>query len=205
MNHIVVIGAAGNIGRVVVSQLATRGAHVRALVRRPDAAGFPAEVELARGDLTAPETLDVALEGMDAVFLVWTAPAAAFAPAFERIAKYARRIVFLSAPLKTPHPFFQQPNPMRALVEQTPPAPLFHRHLQTVPSGGSAAGPGQDLRGLRKGSTRLSRMTLCQSAASRRLSQGSICTNPFWTSWTRRPTAPELTLMPGRRSALPHW
>jgi uncharacterized protein YbjT (DUF2867 family) len=30
----------------------------------------------------------------------------------------ARRIVFLSAPIKTAHPFFQQPNPSRALVEQ---------------------------------------------------------------------------------------
>jgi uncharacterized protein YbjT (DUF2867 family) len=36
----------------------------------------------------------------------------------ERIAKHARRIVFLSAPLKTPHPLFQQPNPSRAIVEQ---------------------------------------------------------------------------------------
>jgi len=52
------------------------------------------------------------------VFLVWTAPPAAVAPALERIAKYASRIVFLSAPLKTAHPFFQQPNPVRALAAQ---------------------------------------------------------------------------------------
>ena len=38
--------------------------------------------------------------------------------ALERIAKHARRIVFLTAPLKTPHPFFQQPNPSRALAER---------------------------------------------------------------------------------------
>jgi uncharacterized protein YbjT (DUF2867 family) len=55
---------------------------------------------------------------MDAVFLVWTAPAAAVAPALERIAKHARRIVLLSAPIKTAHPLFQQPNPIRALFEQ---------------------------------------------------------------------------------------
>ena len=36
----------------------------------------------------------------------------------ERIAKYGRRIVFLSAPLKTPHPFLQQPNPLRVLHTQ---------------------------------------------------------------------------------------
>jgi uncharacterized protein YbjT (DUF2867 family) len=57
------------------------------------------------------------VEGIDAVFLVWTAPPATVAPVLERIAKYARRIVFLSAPLKTAHPFFQQPNPLRRLGE----------------------------------------------------------------------------------------
>jgi uncharacterized protein YbjT (DUF2867 family) len=36
----------------------------------------------------------------------------------ERITKHARRIVYLSAPLKTAHPLFQQPNPMRAMFEQ---------------------------------------------------------------------------------------
>jgi len=49
---------------------------------------------------------------------VWTAQAAAVAPALERIAKKARRIVFLSAPIKTAHPLFQQPNPLKALFEQ---------------------------------------------------------------------------------------
>src|SRR5262249_40018301 len=93
-------------------------ANVRALVRNPDTAALPARIELARGDLTLPETLDECLDGVDAVFLVWTAPSGAVAPALERIAKRARRIVFLSAPLKTPHPFFQQPNPARALAER---------------------------------------------------------------------------------------
>jgi uncharacterized protein YbjT (DUF2867 family) len=68
-----------------------------------------------RGDLTLPESLDGCLDGIDAVFLVWTASPAAVAPALERIAKHARRIVFLSSPLKTAHPFFQQPNPIRGL------------------------------------------------------------------------------------------
>ena len=38
--------------------------------------------------------------------------------ALERITNNARRIVFLTAPLKTPHPFFQQPNPARDLAER---------------------------------------------------------------------------------------
>ena len=118
MNRILVIGATGNIGRQVVSQLPVTGVRVRALVRDPHTAGLPPHVEVVRGDLTLPETLDDCLDGVDAVFLVWIAPPATVAPVLERIAKHARRIVFLSAPLKTAHPFFQQPNPLRALAEQ---------------------------------------------------------------------------------------
>jgi len=33
----------------------------------------------------------------------------------ERLATSARRVVFLSSPHQTPHPFFQQPNPLAAL------------------------------------------------------------------------------------------
>ena len=118
MNRILVIGATGNVGRQVVSQLPVTDVRVRALARDPRTAGLPPHVDVVRGDLTLPETLDECLEGIDAVFLVWTAPPATVAPALERIAKHARRIVFLSAPLKTAHPLFQQPNPLRALAEQ---------------------------------------------------------------------------------------
>jgi uncharacterized protein YbjT (DUF2867 family) len=118
MNPILVIGGTGTVGRQVVARLVATGAQFRALVRNPSAARLPPQVEVVRGDLTLPETLDACLDGIDAVFLVWTAPAAAVAPALERIAKHARRIVFLSAPIKAPHPLFQQPNPLRAMVEQ---------------------------------------------------------------------------------------
>jgi len=118
MNRILIIGATGNVGRQVVSQLPATGVRVRALARNPQTAGLPPHVDVVRGDLTHSETLDACLEGIDAVFLVWTAPPATVAPALERIAKHARRIVFLSAPLKTAHPLFQQPNPLRALGEQ---------------------------------------------------------------------------------------
>lgn len=93
------------------------GAPVRALTRNPEPSGLPPRVETIQGDLTRPETLDKCLHGIDTVFLVWTAPPAALGPAWERIARHARRVVFLSAPLKTAHPFFQQPNPSRALGE----------------------------------------------------------------------------------------
>ncbi len=118
MTRILVIGATGNVGRQVVLHLAANDQPVRALTRTSDGTDLPPNVEVVQGDLTSPESLDGCLAGIDAVFLVWTAPLAAFAPALERIAKHVRRIVFLSAPLKTPHPFFQQPNPSRTQTEQ---------------------------------------------------------------------------------------
>jgi uncharacterized protein YbjT (DUF2867 family) len=117
VNRIVIIGGTGNIGRQVIAQLTSTRTPVRALVRNPDEARLPQQVEVFRGDLTCPDTLDACLAGIDTVFLVWTAPADAVGPALARIAQHARRIVFLSAPLKTAHPFFQQPNSSRALAE----------------------------------------------------------------------------------------
>src|SRR5258707_10100341 len=118
MNPILVIGATGTVGRQVVSRLAATGTQVRAMARNPGAARLPRQVEVVCGDLTLPETLDGCFDGIDTVFLVWTAPTATVAPALERITKHARRIVYLSAPLKTAHPLFQQPNPLRAMFEQ---------------------------------------------------------------------------------------
>ena len=117
LKPILVTGATGNIGGQVVRRLLAGGMPVRALVRNPRTAAFPPQVELAVGDLTVPESLDNCLNGIDTVFLVWVAPTEAVAPALERIAKYTRRIVLLSAPLKTPHPLFQQPNPSRTRAE----------------------------------------------------------------------------------------
>jgi uncharacterized protein YbjT (DUF2867 family) len=118
MNRILVIGGTGTVGRQVVSGLAAMGAQVRALARNPGAVRLPPQVEAVQGDVTFPETLDRPLSGVDKVFLVWTAPPTTVAPALERIAKNARRIVFLSAPIKTAHPLFQQPNSLRAMFEQ---------------------------------------------------------------------------------------
>jgi len=118
MNRILIIGATGNVGRQVLSQLLAANARIRVLSRNPHAAGWPPQVEVECGDLTLPETLDGCLEGVDTVFLVWVAPPAAVAPALQRIARHARRVVFLSAPLKTAHPLFQQPNAARALGEK---------------------------------------------------------------------------------------
>ncbi|HEU0176828.1 MAG TPA: NAD(P)H-binding protein [Blastocatellia bacterium] len=111
MKRVFIIGATGTVGRQVISQLIAANVRVRALARNPDSANLPAQVEIVQGDLTTPDTLDRSLDDVDAVFMVWTAPATTFAPALERIAKHVSRIVFLSSPHQTAHPLFQQPNP----------------------------------------------------------------------------------------------
>ncbi|HEY4380418.1 MAG TPA: NAD(P)H-binding protein [Acidobacteriaceae bacterium] len=113
---VLVTGATGRVGRGIVDLLAGAGVPVRALTRRPEAAAtLPANVEVVTGDLTVPESLDAGLRGVGTVFLVWTAPSATAPVVVERLASHARRIVFLSSPHQTPHPFFQQPNPMAAM------------------------------------------------------------------------------------------
>jgi uncharacterized protein YbjT (DUF2867 family) len=112
MKRTLVIGATGTIGREVVSQLIAANVSVRAMARNPDSANLPAQVEVVRGDLTIPDTIDQSLDDVDAVFLVWTAPATAVAPALARITTHVPRVVFLSAPHQTPHPLFQQPHPI---------------------------------------------------------------------------------------------
>ena len=115
VHPVLVTGATGRVGRAVVAELLRAGVPVRALTRRPATAELPAAVEVVAGDLTVPESLDAALQGVRAVFLLWTAPLATAAAVVERLASDTRRVVFLSSPHQTPHPFFQQPNPMARL------------------------------------------------------------------------------------------
>ena len=113
---VLVTGGTGRVGRAVAGLLADAGVPVRVLTRRSAAAAMlPASVEVVTGDLTVPESLDAALRGVGAVFLVWIAPPATAPAVVERLATYTRRVVFLSSPHQTPHPFFQQPNPMAVL------------------------------------------------------------------------------------------
>jgi uncharacterized protein YbjT (DUF2867 family) len=69
-------------------------------------AALPSAVEVASGDFTEPESLDAALLGVAAVFLVWTLPFATAPAVIERLAPKTKRVVFLSSPHQTPHPFF---------------------------------------------------------------------------------------------------
>jgi uncharacterized protein YbjT (DUF2867 family) len=66
---ILVTGATGSIGRHVVAGLLAAGASVRVLTRRPEAAGFPAEVEVLAGDLADPHGVTDALSGVRRLYL----------------------------------------------------------------------------------------------------------------------------------------
>ncbi|MFF8601128.1 SDR family oxidoreductase [Streptomyces sp. NPDC015232] len=113
---VLVTGATGRVGRIVIDHLLDAGAPVRALVRRPEAAAtLPPAVEVVLGDLTVPESLDPALKGAGAALLVWTAPPGTAEAVVELLAAHVPRVVFLSSPHRTPHPLFQQPNPMALL------------------------------------------------------------------------------------------
>jgi uncharacterized protein YbjT (DUF2867 family) len=113
---VLVTGATGRVGRIVVDLLIDAGVPVRALTHRPEAAAtLPVNVEVVTGDLTVPESLDAGLRGISTVFLVWTVPPMTAPAVVERLATYAGGVVFLSSPHQTPHPFFQQPNPMAVL------------------------------------------------------------------------------------------
>jgi len=92
---VLVIGATGRVGRLVVDELAGAGVPVRALTRRPEAAALPASVDVVAGDLASPESLDAALRNVGAVFLLWTAPPATAPAVIERVARRAPRIVLL--------------------------------------------------------------------------------------------------------------
>jgi uncharacterized protein YbjT (DUF2867 family) len=96
MDPILVIGATGNVGRQVVAELTDAGAGVRALARTP--APLPNGIEVTRGDLTDPASLEAAVAGVETVFLVWPLLTAEAAPAaLAAIGGHARRIVYLSS------------------------------------------------------------------------------------------------------------
>ncbi len=67
---ILVTGATGTVGRHLVAQLIEMGHSVRALTRNPTKATFPDGVEVVKGDLMKPETLDPAFEGVTGVHLI---------------------------------------------------------------------------------------------------------------------------------------
>ncbi|HWD81779.1 MAG TPA: NAD(P)H-binding protein [Kribbella sp.] len=95
MRTILVTGATGRVGRHVVAGLRAAGVSVRALVRTPESAGLPSDVELIQGDITDPSAVRRAAENVDAAFLLWPSFSADGAAAVVR--ELPRRVVYLSS------------------------------------------------------------------------------------------------------------
>jgi uncharacterized protein YbjT (DUF2867 family) len=120
-----VIGATGNVGRHVLSQLHAIGAaEVRALVRPGGTAHRPDGVDVAAGSLDDPDGLAAALTGVKTVFLVWPFLTTEGAPAvLEAISQHAQRLVYLSSigvggrPEEQVDPIFKLHADMERLIE----------------------------------------------------------------------------------------
>lgn len=110
---VLVFGASGSVGGEVIAQLERAAVDVRALTRDPESAAMPPGVETVRGDLTDPASLEPALAGVDAVFLLWPSfsPAGSGA-AIETVGRSAKRIVYLSAEAAA-----SDPNSVWAVIE----------------------------------------------------------------------------------------
>jgi uncharacterized protein YbjT (DUF2867 family) len=77
-----VTGATGNVGKAVLTELASRHVAVRAFTRTPSKVERPggAEVEVVQGDFSDAESVRRALEGVEAVFL-----ASSFSPQMSEL------------------------------------------------------------------------------------------------------------------------
>ncbi len=71
---ILVTGATGNIGSEVLAQLVQAGHAVRVLARDPaKLEKYAGKIEVVKGDLSKPETLDAAFAGVDKAFVLCNA------------------------------------------------------------------------------------------------------------------------------------
>ena len=65
---VLVVGATGSIGSLVVDEALREGHAVRALVRKSSKKNqLPRDVQVVTGDVTRPDTLDPAVDGVDAI------------------------------------------------------------------------------------------------------------------------------------------
>jgi uncharacterized protein YbjT (DUF2867 family) len=100
MNRILVIGSTGNVGRVLVEDLARSGEPVRAATRNPGQWKGPDGVEPVAFDYAGQGTYAGALEGADRVFLIGPpdpAPHRAMLPFLEAAAHDGRKFVLMTA------------------------------------------------------------------------------------------------------------
>ena len=123
---ILVTGATGKVGGNVVEQLVKRGAKVRALVRDPSKASFPAGVDVVKGDLLDVDALRIAFSGVSTLFLLNAVVADEYTQALVALAVARevgiKRIVYLSvihSDLYVNVPHFAGKFGVERMIEQT--------------------------------------------------------------------------------------
>lgn len=97
---ILITGVMGFVGSHLAERLAAEGHAVRGLVRKPGARGHLApdvRVELVPGDVTRPETLPGAMQGIDAVVHLVAIPYESGAATYDRINAQGTRNVVQAA------------------------------------------------------------------------------------------------------------
>lgn len=101
-------GASGRVGAEVIKQLINQQVTVRAAMRHPE--DLPAGVEAVAVDLTDPATFETALDGVDAVHLLWPffhsgeQAQRMIAPIADLLGQRVRRVVYLSAQAAAANP-----------------------------------------------------------------------------------------------------
>jgi uncharacterized protein YbjT (DUF2867 family) len=99
---VLVTGPTGNVGPHAVASLHEAGVDVRAMTLPddPKANTLPTGVDVVRGDLADPDSVDACLDDVDAVLLMWpffTLPVDTAATVLDLIRKRVRRIVLVSS------------------------------------------------------------------------------------------------------------
>ncbi|AQW54005.1 NAD(P)H-binding protein [Streptomyces violaceusniger] len=119
---IVVTGATGNVGRPLVEALAAVGEQVTAVSRRPGGTELPEGVRHHQADLADPGSLRPALDGADALFLLFAGELLTGERPVRELLETAgsagvRRVVVLSSQAAETRPQAISHAPLRALEE----------------------------------------------------------------------------------------
>lgn len=72
--RLLIVGATGALGRVVVERALFRGHGVTTLVRNPQRAGLASAVHIVKGDVLEPASMEPAVQGCDAVICALGTP-----------------------------------------------------------------------------------------------------------------------------------
>lgn len=96
MDKIIVVGAGGRVGSIILKNLISIGVPVKASSRKPESRDWPKEAEIVQADTTKPETLANAFRGTTKVFL-YANPEGIDGVIKEAVAAKIKHVVLLSS------------------------------------------------------------------------------------------------------------